>query len=135
MDRIYIFIALSIPIIIVSRRALLKVKSHGFYRFFAWESIGWLLASNYSYWFFRPFSIPQIFSWILLIISVYLVIFGVILLKKAGKPEKSRSEDALFTFEQTTKLIDTGIYQYIRHPLLCIPAFFNMGNFLKANDH
>ena len=56
-----------------------------FYRFFSWECISWLLASNYQFWFDDAFSIRQIVSWIFLFLGAYLAIAGAILLKKAGK--------------------------------------------------
>ena len=131
MDSIIIFVVLSILLVIVSWKTLLNFKTHGFYRFISWECIAWLLSSNYKVWFVDPFSIQQIFSWICLIISVYLVIAGVILLKRIGKPDKSRENEALFKFEQTTELVDTGIFKYIRHPLYSSLIFITWGIFLK----
>lgn len=131
MDRYLIFIVLSIPIIILSWRTLFRVRSHGFYRFFSWECILWLLASNYRFWFDDPFCARQIFSWLLLFYSIYPVIAGSVQLKKAGKPIKSRDENALYRFEKTSKLVDSGIYQYIRHPLYSSLLFLTWGIFLK----
>jgi len=131
MVRIIIFVILSIPIIIVSWRTLFNIKSHGFYRFFSWECIVLLFATNYKYWFDNPFTIKQIFSWTFLIISAYLIIVGVILMKKIGKPEKNRNKKTLYQFEQTTELIDKGIYKYIRHPLYSSLLFLTWGIFLK----
>ncbi len=131
MDRIIIFLALSVPIIIISWRTLFNIKSHGFYRFFSWECIVWLFATNYKYWIDNPFSINQVFSWILLIISGYLVVVGVILIKKTGKPKSDRNEKTLYPIEQTTNLIDKGIYKYIRHPLYSSLIFLTWGILLK----
>ena len=125
------FVLLSLPIVILSWRTLFYVGSHGFYRFFSWECILWLLVSNVRYWFHNPFGILQIFSWIFLIFSVYLVTAGVILLKKKGKPGKERDEKGLYQFEKTSDLIDTGIYKYIRHPLYSSLLFLTWGIFLK----
>jgi len=122
---------LSIPVIVISWRTIFNIKSHGFYRFFSWECIVWLFASNYKYWFDNPFSIKKIFSWIFLIISGYLVITGVIYMKRIGKPGKIRNEKTLFQFEQTTGLIDKGIFKYIRHPLYSSLIFLTWGIFLK----
>lgn len=131
MDRIIIFVILSIPIIIVSWRTLFNIKSHGFFRFFSWESIIWLFATNYKYWFDDPFSINQIFSWIFLIASGYLVTVGVILMKKVGKQGNNRNEKTLYQFEKTTELIEQGIFKYIRHPLYSSLLFLTWGIFLK----
>jgi len=131
MERYLVFGILSLPILILSWRTLTKVHSHGFYRFFSWECIAWLLASNYKFWFENPFCISQIFSWIFLFLGAYLVIAGAILLKKAGKPVGSRNEEALFEFEKTSELVDTGIFKYIRHPLYSSLIFLTWGIFLK----
>lgn len=131
MERLIIFGVLSLPIIIISWRTLFKVKSHGFYRFFSWECILWLIASNYKFWYVHPFSTAQIFSWIILIIAIYLVIAGAVLMKKRGKPMKDRDEKELYQFEKTTELIDTGIFKYIRHPLYSSLIFLTWGMFLK----
>ena len=131
MNRIVFFLILSIPLIVISWRVLFNVKGHGFYRFFSWECIVWLFATNFRYWFHNPFSIHQFFSWIFLIIAIYLVTTGVFLLKKAGKPDNNREEKALYQFEKTTELIDTGIFKYIRHPLYSSLLFLTWGIFLK----
>ena len=131
MESWILFGIVSLPVIVISWRALFNFRSHGFYRFFSWECIIWLFISNYSYWFVDPFNIKQIFSWIFLFISIYLVLAGVILLKTKGKPTKSRDENALYQFEKTTELIDQGIYKYIRHPLYASLIFLTWGIFLK----
>jgi protein-S-isoprenylcysteine O-methyltransferase Ste14 len=131
MEKAIAFGILSLPIIILSWRTLFNIKSHGFYRFFSWECITWLLVSNLKYWFNHPFSIQQLFSWIFLLFSVYLVISGVLLLKKAGKSDQNRDDKALYQFEKTAELIDTGIYKYIRHPLYASLLFLTWGIYLK----
>ncbi len=83
------FAILSVVIVMVSWRTLLNFKTHGFYRFVSWECIAWLLSSNYNVWFKDPFSIRQIFSWIFLFISIYLVVAGVMMMKKMGNPVNS----------------------------------------------
>ena len=127
-----IFGILSLPVIIISWRTLFNIKSHGFYRFISWECIIWLFSQNYKYWFKAPFELNQIFSWILLIISAFLVITGVLLMKNLGKASKYRNEDTLYQFEQTTQLIDVGIFKYIRHPLYSSLMFLTWGIYLKS---
>jgi protein-S-isoprenylcysteine O-methyltransferase Ste14 len=131
MNRVIIFLTLSIPVILISWRSLSDFRNHGFYRFFSWECILWLFATNSKFWFINPLSINQIFSWILLLISIYFVIAGVTVMKKKGKPSKSRNEDGLFQFEQTTELINTGVFRYIRHPLYSSLLFLTWGIYLK----
>jgi protein-S-isoprenylcysteine O-methyltransferase Ste14 len=129
--KLIIFGVFSIVIIILSWRTLFIVKSHGFYRFFSWECIAWLFANNGIYWFYKPFRLPQVFSWPLLIISAYFVITGVILMKKVGKPVKEKTQKNLFPFEETTELVETGIYKYIRHPLYSSLFFLTWAVYLK----
>lgn len=131
MEKIFLFVILSIPIIIISWRTLFNVKSHGFYRFFSWECILWLFVSNYAYWFKNPFSIQQIFSWMFLFSSAYLVVAGMIIMKKMGRQEKNNRRKTLYKFEQTTELIDKGIFKYIRHPLYSSLILLTWGIYLK----
>jgi protein-S-isoprenylcysteine O-methyltransferase Ste14 len=129
--RLILFILLSLPVIALSWRTLFRPRSHGFYRFFSWESIIWLFASNYSFWFVHPFSPTQIISWVFLLLSGYLVAAGVIRMKKKGKPGPHREEPALYGFEKTTELVDTGVFRYIRHPLYSSLLFLTWGIFFK----
>lgn len=131
MGKWILFAILSVPVIVVSLKSLTKIASHGFSRFFAWECIVWLLVNNYRYWFKEPFSVVQIVSWGLLIVSIYPVIMGVVELKRHGKMQKHRNEEKLFTFESTTELVDTGIYKYIRHPLYLSLLLLTWGIFFK----
>jgi protein-S-isoprenylcysteine O-methyltransferase Ste14 len=131
MERLIVFGILSVPVVILSWRALFNPKSHGFYRFFGWECMLWLFASNYRFWFDDPFSVKQIFSWILLFYSIYPAVAGAIQLRKAGKPGSNRDEKALYAFEKTSELVDTGIFKYIRHPLYSSLIFLTWGIFLK----
>jgi protein-S-isoprenylcysteine O-methyltransferase Ste14 len=131
MENFVVFILLSLPILAISRRSLFKIRSHGFYRFFAWESMAFLLSINYPYWFCNPFEMPQIISWILLFSAIYPVVAGIIMLKKRGKPQKSRQDNSYYKFEETTELVETGIYKYIRHPMYCSLLLLTWGIYLK----
>jgi len=129
--KVFIFIGLSVVIVLVSRKSLYKFHSHGFYRLFAFESITALILLNLDYWFYNPFSIQHIISWLLLITSAYLVIHGFLLLHKKGRQNNNRSDNELLRFEKTTELVTEGIYQYIRHPLYGSLLFLGWGVFLK----
>lgn len=131
MDRLLIFILLSIPVIAISWRTIFKPTSHGFYRFISWECIIWLIVNNIRYWFIDPFSWYQIIAWILLIYSLVLIIPGVLMMKKMGKPMKNRGDKSLYSFEQTSELIESGIFKYIRHPLYGSLLFLTWGIFFK----
>ncbi len=131
MEKLILFGILSVLSISASWRTLSNVKNHGFYRFFSWECIAWLFASNYEFWFINPFSSNQIFSWLLLLIASYVVIAGVLMMKKMGKAVKIRDEKTLYSFEKTTELVDKGIFKYIRHPLYSSLIYLTWGVFLK----
>jgi len=131
MERLIIFGIMSLPIVYLSWHTLTTIKSHGFFRFFSWECILWLFVTNYKFWFVDPFGFKQLISLIFLFVSAYLIIAGMILMKKRGKPEKSRDDKILYQFEKTSKLIDTGIFKYIRHPLYSSLLFLTWGIFLK----
>lgn len=117
MSRIVVFLVLSIPVVILSWRSLSRARGHGFYRFFAWECILWLFASSFTVWFADPASPGQLASWLLLVISALMVVSGAVSMHKRGKADGSRNDDSLFRFEQTTNLVETGIFSKIRHPL------------------
>lgn len=131
MEKVVAFITISLLLVVLSRKTLFKVNSHGFYRFLSWECIAWLLVNNLKYWFDKPFCIRQIFSWIFLFVGLYFVIVGVVFLKRVGKPTKNRNENTLYAFEKTTELVDTGIFRYIRHPLYSSLIFLTWGILLK----
>jgi protein-S-isoprenylcysteine O-methyltransferase Ste14 len=101
----------------ISRRSLRDARLHGFYRFFAWEAIVILVLVNIDRWFDDPFCLRQIVSWALLSISVYLVVYGTVLLYRTGKPNRVRHDPSLVGIERTTELVKTGVYRYIRHPI------------------
>ncbi len=129
--KIILFIIVSAVLIWLSWSSLRDFRSHGFYRFFAFELILVLILLNLEYWFCDPFSIPQIISWILLIISLVLVINGFQLLHKAGKPDSDRKNSSLFKIEKTTELVAVGVYRYIRHPAYGSLLFLAWGTFFK----
>jgi protein-S-isoprenylcysteine O-methyltransferase Ste14 len=131
MDKVILFIAMSIPLILLSRRSLFDFKSHGFTRFFSWECIIALLAINFEKWFMEPLSAAQVVSWLLLSISLYLVIEGVVRLRKAKKHGIRRIDEKLYRFEQTTELVTSGIYRYIRHPMYSSLLFLTWGIWFK----
>lgn len=131
MDKVILFIALSLPVIYLSKQTLFDIKSHGFPRFFAWECIIGLIVANYKFWFVEPSSVNQVISWLLLAISAYMLIAGVLLLRRARKPGIVRVDDKLFKFEKTTELVTTGIFKYVRHPLYASLLFLTWGIYFK----
>ncbi len=120
----YILIAGTICIIVFSWFFSIKYKRyHGITRFFAFESVFILLMMNFRIWFTDPFSPIHIISWILLILSAYVGIEGYLLLKRMGKSEES--------FENTSVLVKSGLYRYIRHPLYLSVFLFGIGIMFK----
>ena len=118
------FIAGTLFIIWFSWWASIKEKRfHGIYRFFAFESILLMTIQNLALWFHDPFSIVQIISWMLLLLSIYLALFGFYHLVERGKPKGK--------FENTSLLVITGLYKYIRHPLYCSLLLLGTGIWLK----
>ena len=114
--KIVVFIVASASI--VSRFCLRNYRSHGFYRFFAWEAILALILLNLDYWFYEPFRIPQLVSWLLLIASLYLVIRGMQLLGTAGKPGDRREDPSLLSLEKTTELDIVRFFYFLQLPVI-----------------
>jgi protein-S-isoprenylcysteine O-methyltransferase Ste14 len=128
----FLFVVASAGIVYISRASLRSPRSHGFYRFFAWEAMLALILLNVEYWFWNPFSLQQVLSWIFLIASAFLVVHAVHLLRHIGKPTEQRSEDeASIGFEKTTQLVVVGAYKYIRHPMYSSLLFLTWGVLFK----
>ena len=124
MANLVIFLVVSVGIVAFSWQSLRNSRSHGFYRFFAFECILILLLLNRSAWFHNPLSSAQIISWLLLCASLALAAHGFYLLMVIGKPEGH--------FENTTAIVMLGAYKYIRHPLYASLILFAWGTFFKV---
>ena len=118
-----LFAVLSAGIVFLSRKSLFSLRTHGFFRFFAFECLIGLVLLNTSYWFRRPFSPLQLLSWLLLAGSLAMAAHGFYLLKVTGKPRQG--------IEDTTVLVRRGAYRYIRHPLYTSLLLLGWGAFLK----
>ena len=121
--KLIIFVVANAGILFVSWEPLRNPRSHGFYRFFAFESILVLFLLNVEHWFRDPFSAFQIVSWLLLLSSLVLVVHGVYLFRVIGRPKSG--------IESTTTLVIVGAYKRIRHPLYSSLLFFAWGVFFK----
>lgn len=115
--QIVIFSLGSIFFYIISSKSLRILKLHGFYKFFVFEFTLVIILLNLPFWIKNPFSSQQIFSWIMLFISILLVAQSFYYLTKLGNSKKREEFEANFKFGNTAKLVDTGIYKYIRHPM------------------
>jgi protein-S-isoprenylcysteine O-methyltransferase Ste14 len=129
--KVIAFLVASAMLVWVSRSSLRDFRSHGFYRFFAWEAILALILLNLDKWFDKPFSFYQIVSWLLLTGSLFLIIEGMKLLRRVGKPDNMRQDPSLLSFEKTTELVTKGTFRYIRHPLYSSLLFLAWGAFFK----
>ncbi len=130
--KLIVFVVASAGLAWLSRSCLREFRSHGFYRFFAWESNVALILVNLDQWFHQPFSLRQIISWLLIIICLYLLIHSVLLLRRMGRPDKNRDDPTLIGIEKTTQLVTEGIYRYIRHPIYSAGLIGTWGIFLKS---
>lgn len=124
MLKIILFGVVTLGLFFFSRPYLRDIRAHGFYRFFAFESILVLILLNLEHWFFNPFSVHQMVSWILLLVSLGFAIQGFYLLILIGKPKWGG-------FEKTTELVKCGLYRYIRHPLYASLILMGWGIFFK----
>ena len=128
-----VFLVVTVLLALFSHKSLRRRRSHGFFRFLAWEAIVAMVLLNVSWWFVNPLSWNQLIAWFLLAVCLVPLIWGVVLLRNLGKPAEQRpSDDSLIAFEKTTALVTTGIYAYIRHPLYSSLLLLAWGIFFKA---
>jgi protein-S-isoprenylcysteine O-methyltransferase Ste14 len=124
MIRLIIFIVISVGFFVWSWPFLRNPRSHGFFRFFAFEATVALILLNVVQWFQNPLSAHQIVSWVLLGASLIMAIHGFYLLGILGKAKN-------YNIEETMALVKVGAYQYIRHPLYSSIFFMAWGVFFK----
>jgi protein-S-isoprenylcysteine O-methyltransferase Ste14 len=121
----------SVGVIYLSRQSLSMPNSHGFPRFFAFEALLGLVVLNADRWFYLPFSLPQVISWVLLLGALALVIHSVWSLRIYGAVNRDIQDTSRLTFEKTTRLVTHGPYQFIRHPMYASLLLLAWGVFLK----
>jgi protein-S-isoprenylcysteine O-methyltransferase Ste14/threonine/homoserine/homoserine lactone efflux protein len=129
---VLVVVVASAPIVWLSWRSLLRPASHGFFRFFAAEAILIMVVLNAPVWFVRPLAARQLASWLLLVASAVCGIAGFVLLHRLGGPRLAAKGSPQFTFENTSHLVTTGAYRFIRHPLYASLLFLAWGVLLKA---
>ena len=127
-----LFISASVAILWLSRRSLRSMRSHGFYRFFAFESLAGLVVLNLNIWFRDPFSIRQIVSYFFGVASILLAFEGFRLLALLGRPSSEMADETNLAFENTTHLVRAGVYRFIRHPLYASLFALAVCTWLKA---
>ena len=131
-----LFLGLLVPATIAniafSRRSLAAPRSHGFHRFFVFELIVVLLLKNAGAWFDDPFSPVHLLSWLLLLGSIAPAVSGYLALRRRGEPSKGSALATNLDFENTGRLITTGIYRHIRHPMYTSLLLLTWGIMLKV---
>ena len=126
-----VFAALSVPAIALSWRSLLRPRSHGFPRFFAFEAILGLLVINRPRWFGDPLAPRQLASGALLMASLVCLIWGLSLLLREGGFDPRAEVSATSGRERTGRLVTRGIFRFIRHPMYASLLFLAWGACLK----
>ena len=119
-------------IMVLSWRSLRHPRSHGFYRFFAFEAILFIVALNARVWFREPLGPWQIASWFLLTVSLVLAVQGFHLLHRRGHPRAPEAGSPMFPIENTAALVTTGAYRLLRHPLYASLLYLAWGAALKS---
>ncbi len=125
------FIVCSLFLLWISRKALRNPRCHGFYRFFAFEGILFLVLYNHPFWFIDVFAPRQVVSWLLLAASIFFVGQGLYMLRKVGGSQARAGVPENFAFENTATLVTGGIYRYVRHPMYGSLLLLIWGAFFK----
>jgi len=124
------FFVCSVLFFLISRKQLKNPHCHGFYRFFAFESILVILLLNLPFWHDNLLAPYQLISWMILGTSIFFVLNGLMQLKRHGGQQR-RAQEENFAFENTEKLVTSGIFRFIRHPMYAALLFLAWGGLLK----
>lgn len=114
-----IFVALSALLALTLRGQ----HTHRVYRYFAFVTVAGLVVLNADAWFRAPLAPRQLVSWVLLAASALFAEEGFRLLRGSGAPEGG--------FEDTTRLVTSGVYRYVRHPMYASIVLGAAGALLK----
>lgn len=121
-----IFSAVTTLLLVVTFVGTREKRGWAWARFCAFELNLILILLGVGGWFRDPLSALQIASWLLLAASVVVVVSGVMLLQTRGRPDGH--------FENTTRLVDSGVYRYIRHPMYASLLYLAWGACLKRPE-
>jgi protein-S-isoprenylcysteine O-methyltransferase Ste14 len=128
------FVTISAALVGISWRTLGNPRSHGFYRFLAWEAMAVMLVLNASSWFGDRAELNQRIAWVLLSLSLLVLFAGIYQMRRFGKAGAQRQDEELFAFERTSQLVTGGIFHYIRHPMYCSLLLLAWGIAFKRMD-
>jgi protein-S-isoprenylcysteine O-methyltransferase Ste14 len=129
---IMVFLVGALVIAALSWRVFSDVRSHGFARFWVFVVLWALIVMNASAWFRDVLSARQLLSWLLLAGSLWLAFAGFLALRRVRGPAGPRRRPTQYTFEETTGLVTTGPYRFIRHPLYVSLLLLGWGAALKS---
>jgi protein-S-isoprenylcysteine O-methyltransferase Ste14 len=118
-----IFATMSTLIVLKFRKELFAFRRHGPYMFVAAEGLLALFIFNAGSMFESPLSARQVFSWTLIALSASLALSGFYGLKRYGRAAQD--------WENTTRLVQEGVFGYIRHPLYASLMLLAVGMLLK----
>ena len=128
--RIAVFVVASVAIYHISSSSLRNYRSHGFYRFFAWEAVLVLVLLNLNIRAYRPSSAHHAMAIVCLILSGILGVHGFYMLRREGRLDDQRADPTLLPIEKTTVLVTAGAYKYVRHPLYSSFLLLTWGSYL-----
>jgi len=133
MNKVIVIVVGLLAIGMLSWRPWVRGRTavHGFYRFFAFCALLALIVMNLDFWSRDPGSIHQIFSWLLLSVSLLLALPAFYFLIKIGRPTPSAPESPTMGFENTSRLVTVGIYRFLRHPMYASLIYLVWGVSLK----
>lgn len=118
-----LFLMISTALLIFTLR---RPYAHRYYRFIAFECTFALIFLQADAWFDDPFRTKQLLSWLLLGGSFALAFHAFQRLRTQGAPDQD--------LEDTTVLVTSGVYRYIRHPLYASLILFGIGAVLKRQS-
>lgn len=131
MVRLVLFLAATVFFLRISWKALKNRKTHGFYRFFVFEIILILVLLNHPHWFRDPFTPLHLLSWLFLTVSIICIVDSVRMLRRIGGYAERSEMPENFAFENTARIVEEGLYRYVRHPMYSSLLFLAWGAFLK----
>jgi protein-S-isoprenylcysteine O-methyltransferase Ste14 len=129
--KILVFCILSLPLVVLSRRSLFSLRHHGLYRFVLFECILWLAIENHGHMIVEEFDLQQVVSSVFMLASLGFVLAAVFALRAKGHAGAGRDDPTLLPFERTTRLVESGIYRRVRHPMYSSLLFLAWGVLLR----